>query len=71
MVDCGGLENRWGRKLSGGSNPSPSAILTFFRRTMLVAEVGVRFQNQVNALILFDTQPLERCQPGEMFQPRR
>ncbi|GAC1415285.1 MAG: glycoside hydrolase family 32 protein [Acidobacteriaceae bacterium] len=25
MVDCGGLENRFGRKANGGSNPSPSA----------------------------------------------
>lgn len=24
-VECGGLENRWGCKPSGGSNPSPSA----------------------------------------------
>jgi putative endonuclease len=27
VVDCDGLENRWGCKLSGGSNPSPSASL--------------------------------------------
>ena len=25
MVECGGLENRWWRKLPGGSNPSLSA----------------------------------------------
>ena len=28
MVDCGGLENRWARKGPGGSNPSPSAMLS-------------------------------------------
>ena len=26
MDDCSGLENRSGRKLTGGSNPSPSAL---------------------------------------------
>lgn len=26
MVETGGLENRFGRKANGGSNPSPSAI---------------------------------------------
>jgi hypothetical protein len=29
VVDCDGLENRWGCKLSGGSNPSPSANFLF------------------------------------------
>ena len=28
MVECGGLENRWGRKTLGGSNPPPSASVT-------------------------------------------
>ena len=26
MDECDGLENRWGRKLLVGSNPTPSAI---------------------------------------------
>ena len=59
MDDCDGLENRSGRKLTGGSNPSPSARWLFYLRAY------------INNCDLDNDEYEGRCQSGRLGPPAK
>ena len=72
MVYCGGLENRFGRKLNGGSNPSLSAkeIVNDLTKILIwVVVIGAIFgllwwQGQIRRLALYfqeTREELKKC----------